>query len=158
MRRSVKLWIIIGTVVIVLISAFWYFSIAMEPYTSAKEQANRIALKSENIKNPDYFSSFTGKKDYYTVGGTNNKNEYKYVVINAKSGKIKTLNSNEFSRNYILKQVNKKYNPKKIYHINLGLVKNKPTWEVSYLGKNNLTNYVTFNYHTGEIIQEINNI
>lgn len=158
MDRTIKNWTIFGIITVIAISIVLYFSVAVEPYSSAKIQANKIAYKSANLSNPDYFANFSQKKQYFTVGGVNEKNKYRYVIINAKSGKIKIINANSHSREDILSKVKKSYNPKKISHIDLGLVKGKPTWEVLFKNRNKTNGYVMVDYSTGKILQTINNI
>lgn len=158
MNRSVKNWTIFGIIAIAVISMILYFSIAVEPYSSAKLQANKIAYNSAKLSNPDYFANFSQKKQYFTVGGVNNKNQYCYVIINAKSGKIKILKANSHSRKDIMNKVTRSNNPKKILHIDLGLVDDKPTWEVLLKNRNKTNSYVMVDYSTGKILQTINNI
>lgn len=158
MSRATKNWIIIGVIGICLVSVFLFFTSAMEPYSSARTQANKIAKKSANINNPDYFANFTQEKHFYTVGGTNDKNKYHYVIINAKTGTIKILKDNNHSREEILNTVKTKYQPQKINHINLGIIDKKPTWEVSFVNKNHSTGYAMVDYKNGKIKQTINNI
>ncbi|MGR3741787.1 PepSY domain-containing protein [Companilactobacillus sp. DQM5] len=158
MSRVTRSWIIVGIILIGMVSTFWFFSIASEPYTSARQQANNIAFKSADINTPDYFSNFTQKKQYFTVGGLTSKNKYRYVIIDAKSGKIKILNKNQYSKDYIMNMIKEKFNVKKIFHINLGLIDKKPIWEISYLDKNNKSNYVFIDYYSGKITETIKDI
>ncbi|GKQ42682.1 hypothetical protein RD055328_06050 [Companilactobacillus sp. RD055328] len=158
MRRSTINWIIIGIVGVIATSIFVFFSIASEPYTSARSQANKIAYKSADIDNPNYFSNFTQDNQYYSVGGWTKENKYRYVMINAKSGKIKILKSNKYNRETTKNKILSKYNPKRINDINLGIIHNKPTWEVSFTNKNNSIGYAMVDYETNKITQLINNI
>lgn len=158
MRRTTKVWIVVGIILIAAVSTFLFFSSAMEPYASAKNQANKIAYKSANISEPDYFSNFNHKKQYYTVGGRTDNNKYRYVVIDAKSGDIEILKNSHYSRNKILNQVKNKHNPKKIKHINLGMIDKKPVWEVSFVNKDKSIGYEMIDYQNGKVIQTINNI
>lgn len=158
MYRSTKSFIAVGVIFIVAICTFLFFSIAVEPYSSAKVQSNKIAYKAANITSPDYFANFSQDKQYFTVGGLNNKNQYKYVVINAKSGKIKVLEGNKYDRSYLLTQLKSKFSPKKVLHMDLGLINKRPTWEISFIDKEKNISYVMFDYKTGKINQVIDKI
>ena len=158
MRKATRNWIIIGIVGIIAASAFVFFSLAMEPRTSAEKQANKIAYKSANIDDPDYFSDFSQDKQFYSVGGWTTAHKYKYVIIDAKTGKISILKNSKYSRDNIKNTVLNKYRPKDIKYINLGIIDKKPTWEVVFRNKNNSIGYAMVDYKTGKIVQTINNI
>lgn len=158
MNRSIRNWTIVGAIIIFIFSIILYFSISVESYSSAKIAANKIAYNSNQVIEPDYFANFTEKDQYFTVGGLNKQGKYRYVIINGKSGKIKILKKNKYSRDYILSKIKKKYQPIKIYHLNLGLIQGIPTWEVLIKQKNKTNSYIMLDYKSGKIKQVIDNI
>ncbi|KRO00543.1 extracellular protein precursor [Companilactobacillus kimchiensis] len=129
------------------------------PYSSAKSQANDIAKEKAGIVEPDYFGNYTRQKQYYSVGGLTKGDKYRYIIINAKSGKTEVINKNNAPvRQTVIAGTAQRYNAKKILHINLGVYKDKPTWEVAFQKKNGSIGYNLVDFRTGKSIQIINNI
>ena len=159
MSRSTKILLTISLIALAIVSALTYLNLSFAPYSSAKSQANDIAKEKAGIVQPDYFGNYTREKQYYSVGGLTKGEKYRYIIINAKSGKTKIFNKNNAPvRQTVINGVVDRYNAKKILHINLGLYKNKPTWEVTFQKKNGSIGYNLVDFRTGKSIQIINNI
>ena len=74
----------------------------------------------------------------------------------SKSGKTEIFNKNNAPvRQTVVSTVASKYGAKKILHINLGLYKNKPTWEVAFQKKNGSVGYNLIDFRTGKSLQII---
>ena len=159
MSRSTKILLTLSLIALAVVSALTYLNLSFAPYSSAKSQANDIAKEKAGIVQPDYFGNYTRDKQYYSVGGLTKGQKYRYIIINAKSGKTDIFNKNNAPvRQTVIDTVASKYNAKKILHINLGLYKNKPTWEVAFQKKNGSIGYNLIDFRTGKSIQIINNI
>jgi len=159
MNRSTKVLLTISLIALAIVSALTYLNLSFAPYSSAKSQANNIAQEKAGIVEPDYFGNYTREKQYYSVGGLTKGEKYRYVIINAKSGKTEIINKNNAPvRQTVIDGVAQRYNAKKILHINLGLYKNKPTWEVTFQKKNGSIGYNLIDFRSGKSIQIINNI
>ncbi|WP_119326279.1 hypothetical protein [Companilactobacillus musae] len=159
MNRSTKILLTISLIALAIVSALTYLNLSFEPYASAKSQANDIAKEKAGIVEPDYFGNYTRQKQYYAVGGLTKGQKYRYIIIDAKSGKTDTFNKNSAPvRQSIVNGVVDRYNAKKILHINLGLYKDKPTWEVTFQKKNGSIGYNLVDFKTGKSVQIINNI
>jgi len=159
MTRSTKILLTISLIALALVSALTYLNLSFAPFSSAKSQANNIAQEKAGIVEPDYFGNYSRQKQYYSVGGLTKKDKYRYVIIDAKSGKTEIINKNNAPvRQTIIDGVAQRYNAKKILHINLGIYKTKPTWEVTFQNKNGSVGYNLIDFKTGKSIQIINNI
>ncbi|MCV3763554.1 hypothetical protein OF389_11585 [Companilactobacillus farciminis] len=159
MSRSTKVLLTISLIALAIVSALTYVNLAAAPHSSAQSQANNIAKEKAGIVQPDYFGNYTREKQYYAVGGLTKGQKYRYIIINAKSGKTKIFNkSNAPVRQTIIDGVAQRYGAKKILHINLGLYKEKPTWEVTFQKSNGKIGYNLVDFKTGKSVQIINNI
>lgn len=159
MNRSTKILLTISLIALAVVSVLTYINLSFAPYSSAKSQANQIAKDRAGIVTPDYFGNYTRDKQYYSVGGLTKNQKYRYIIINAKSGKTEIINKNNAPvRQSVMDEVISKYNAKKILHVNLGLYKNKPTWEVAFENKNGSIGYNLIDFRTGQSKQIINNI
>ncbi|KRK80505.1 cell wall elongation regulator TseB-like domain-containing protein [Companilactobacillus nodensis] len=159
MNRSTKILLAISLIALVIVSALTYINLSAAPNSSAKSQADNIAEQKAGITQPDYFGNFTREKQYYSVGGLTKTDKYRYVIINAKSGKTKTINLNNAPvRKDVIQGVADRYSATKILHINLGMYKNKPTWEVAFKNKKGTIGYNLVDFHTGKSVQIINNL
>ncbi|MFC6323266.1 cell wall elongation regulator TseB-like domain-containing protein [Companilactobacillus baiquanensis] len=159
MTRGTKILLGISLVVLAIVSVLTYINISFAPYSSAKSQANKIAEQKAEIVEPDYFGNYTRDKQYYSVGGLTSKQKYRYIIINAKSGKTEIINKNNAPvRKEIVQGVVDRYDPKKVLHINLGIYKDKPTWEIAFKNKKGTIGYNLVDFRTGKSVQIINNI
>ncbi|CAJ1178586.1 hypothetical protein [Companilactobacillus paralimentarius] len=159
MNRSTKVLLTISLIALAIVSVLTYLNLSFAPFSSAKSQANDIAKEKAGIVQPDYFGNYTRKKQYYAVGGLTKGQKYRYIIINAKSGKTEIVNKNTAPvRQTVIADVAQRYGAKKILHINLGLYKKKPTWEVAFQKKNGSIGYNLVDFRTGKSIQIINNI
>lgn len=159
MNRSTKILLTISLIALAIVSALTYINMSFEPYASAKSQANDIAKEKAGIVQPDYFGNYSRQKQYYSVGGLTKGQKYRYIIINAKSGKTEIINKNSAPvRQTVLDGVAQRYNTKKILHINLGLYKDKPTWEVTFQNKNGSIGYNLIDFKTGQSLSVLNNI
>lgn len=159
MSRSTKILLTISLIALAIVSALTYLNLSFAPYASAKSQANDIAKEKAGIVEPDYFGNYTREKQYYSVGGLTKNDKYRYIIINAKSGKTEIINKNNAPvRQTVIDGVAQRYNATKILHINLGVYKQKPTWEVTFQKKNGSIGYNLIDFRTGKSIGIINNI
>lgn len=159
MNRSTKILLTISLIALAIVSALTYLSLSAAPNESAKSQANSIAKEKAGIVQPDYFGNYTRQKQYYSVGGLTKSDKYRYIIIDAKSGKTEVIDKNNAPvRQTVIDGVAQKYHAKKILHINLGIYKKKPTWEVAFQNKNGSIGYNLIDFRTGKSVQIINNI
>ncbi len=159
MNRNTKILLAISLVTLAVVSLITYINLSFAPYSSAKSQSYDIAETSAKITKPDYFGNYSRDKQYYSVGGLTNKKQYRYVIINAKTGQTTLVDKGDAPvRQTVINGVAQRYNPSKIMHINLGLYQKKPTWEVAFKNKNGSIGYNLVDFKSGKSVQLINNI
>ncbi|ALQ18044.1 peptidase [Listeria monocytogenes] len=162
-KRKIGKWIaiILGIIIVFVVAAFLYIRYAEKPVTNAETEALDRISGQVDLKTTDQFYLYNGPKEvYYVLTGKNSKNQNIIVwVPKKKSDKVYV----KFASDGITKQqardkVTKEKNPKKILHVNLGMEKETPIWEVAYLDKNDKLNYFDINFETGEWYREIENL
>lgn len=158
MARNHKRGWIIGIIVAILVLVGVYL-VAVMPRISVQQQSEQIATKAANLTETTDFMTFHRQQTYYTVAGRNRQNQSVYVVINGKTGKIKTyFGKDSLSKSQIKARVQKNYRYRKIYGINLGLSQGKPVWEIVMKNQNNKLSYLLLNYHNGKQVSLIDNL
>ncbi len=99
---------------------------------NAKKQATQLAQQYAGLKEETAFYHYNRNHTYYTVAGTNDKKQKIYAIV-AQNGK-------------------------KINHTALGMHKNKPVWEISYLNSYGNLCYDLLDFKTGKVVKTIQNI
>lgn len=79
--------------------------------------------------------------------------------MNAKTKDMTVLAMNE-GKSYqtVKKQVEQKYQPKKITNIGMGIYKKVPVWEVKFIDQNGNLNFITVQFTNGKVVRSINNL
>ena len=135
------------------------YVLATSPIRSARTQAVQLAEKYANLKTEDKFYYYNRDKTYYTVAGTNKKNQKIYAVIAQNGKKINIYQKSEGISEAKAKTLTKNSSKvKKITHVALGMYKNKPVWEVSYTNEYGNLCYDLLNFKDGKVIKTIQNI
>ncbi|MEY8662058.1 DUF5590 domain-containing protein [Ligilactobacillus faecis] len=158
-RKRSKRLRIIGGIIAVLCVIFVLYSLAVSPMRRAHDQAFELAQKYASLKDDEKFYHYNRTQTYYTLLGTNKKGQKIYVIVAQNGKKINIYQKNEGVSEAKVKEVVKSSDKvKKITHVALGLHKNKPTWEVSYLNQYGNLCYDLLDFKSGKIIKTIQNI
>ncbi|ENI8396466.1 DUF5590 domain-containing protein [Listeria monocytogenes] len=162
-KRKIGKWIaiILGIIIVFVVAAFLYIRYAEKPVTNAETEALDRISGQVDLKTTDQFYLYNGPKEvYYVLTGKNSKNQNIIVwVPKKKSDKVYVkFTSDGITKQQARDKVTKEKNPKKILHVNLGMEKETPIWEVAYLDKNDKLNYFDINFETGEWYREIENL
>ena len=156
-RRALRNSLIV--VVILLVLGLWGVHHALSPMKKAEQQSVTLAKKYAGLTNQTGFYWTNLNKTYYTVAGTNKKNQPIYVIVPQKGGQLRVLKQSEgLSRNTVLKRTWANKNPKKVLQAALGVFNNKPAWYVNYINQKGQLCYDTLNFKTGKSLQSIDNI
>ncbi|KRL04224.1 DUF5590 domain-containing protein [Liquorilactobacillus oeni] len=155
MRRLISL----AVLAIVFFGGLIIFWQSAAPRRDAKTNAVNFARKYAGLKDETDFYLFNRKKTYFTVAGTNNKNQQIYVIIAKKGGQTVILKQSsgirEQQANSLIKK-NKK--PQKILKTTLGIWQKSPVWEVTYLNHQGNLCYTLFAFKNGKVVKEIENL
>ncbi|MBS4199480.1 DUF5590 domain-containing protein [Bacillus sp. FJAT-49732] len=157
-----KKWIlIIFPLIILIISASLYVYIdARAPLLKAEQYAEQRAKTEAHLVSNDEFFVYHGTKTYYVIKGKNEKGTETIVWIPEESKKdiiIKKASDGISEKDAISKLIQEE-NPKKILGARLGMEKNLPIWELSYLDQNSKLNYYYIHFDSGKWWRKIENL
>ncbi|MCT6840581.1 hypothetical protein [Bombilactobacillus mellis] len=146
---------------IALIALFWaFYSLATGLHSSARSQALDVAHKQAAVTNATFYSEFDRQQRLYSVGGYDRRQprRYKYVIINGKNGKIKTLFGKPNLPYQAQQIVINNQHPQKVTKVALGYHQKQPVWEVTFLNKDQTLGYYLLNFKNTKIVQVINHL
>ncbi|AIE60515.1 peptidase propeptide and ypeb domain protein [Bacillus methanolicus MGA3] len=156
-----KKWIFISSLAIIIILGFFInvYLNAVKPVKAAEEKAVKIAKEKTNLKSVRGFSLYNGLEPYDVIWGENSKGEKIIVWISEKDKKVTVKKEKDgISKQDAIKKLKEEKNPKKILDVRLGMLKNRPAWEIYYLSENDLINYYYVDFETGEWLTKIENL
>lgn len=149
-----KKWLIIASILVLCFIGFvsGAYIKALQPKKEAGDEAFKKAKEEGGLVTMEEFYLYNGQDSYSVIIGKGEKGTKKIVwlpedkkkeivVENYKDGK---------SKKEILSIVNEKLNPQKIISVKLGMEKNVPLWEVTYLDESERFNYDYYDFKTGE--------
>ncbi|MGW6380324.1 cell wall elongation regulator TseB-like domain-containing protein [Peribacillus butanolivorans] len=149
-----KKWLIIASILVLCFIGFvgGAYIKALQPKKEAGNEAFEKAKKEGGLETMEEFYLYNGQDSYSVIIGKGEngtekivwlpEDEKKEIVVeNYKDGK---------SKKEILSIVNEKLNPQKIISVKLGMEKNVPLWEVTYLDESERFNYDYYDFKTGE--------
>lgn len=156
-KRLIYILIIIF-ILLVLILGF-YIHKAKSTQNNAKKEAISIARNQAGLKEYQSFYSSNLYHTYYSVEGINNKNKQIFAIIDKNNGKVRIEETfNGINTNQVKKTLLQKYKLKKILKTDISIFNNKTVWISTFLNNNNKLNYVVIDFHTGKILNSINNL
>lgn len=155
-----KFLVIFTTTVIVILSCVLIFFIrADRPMSRAREEALELAQAHTDLTTVTDFYWFTRKETYFTLIGTNSKDEEVLVIIPQSGEKITVMKPSEgLSEEEVLAKVMTADQGIQIKKVTLGMVDQQPTWEVVAKTANNDLNYYLVDFKTGDIFDSIKNL
>ncbi|MCI0131292.1 MULTISPECIES: DUF5590 domain-containing protein [Enterococcaceae] len=137
----------------VIISAILYRSTST--YRSTKKQAVTIAKNLGHIDKIDEFYWFTRQENTFSIVGRDNNNEEKIVMIPENGKEAFVIYANKgVTQDDAIKAVLKKNETKKIKKVSLGLVDDKPVWEITATSKDGHLVYYLVDFYSGEIKED----
>ncbi|KWW11317.1 hypothetical protein AS888_01945 [Peribacillus simplex] len=149
-----KKWLIIASILVLCLIGFvgGAYIKALQPKKEAGNAAFKKAREEAGLRSMDEFYLYNGQDSYSVIIGKGEKGikkvvwlpedkKKKIVVEDYKDGKTKKE---------ILSIAKEKLNPEKIISVKLGMEKNVPLWEVTYLDDSERFNYDYYDFKTGE--------
>jgi uncharacterized protein YpmB len=154
--------ITVGTIILLFLliaSSYTIFYRAQQPMIQAQKEAVIIAKKEANIQKVEDFYWYNGSETYFTVAGTDNKNEELYVIIKKSGGSTTILNTAEVVTESEAKSITQADKaPKYILEARLGIENDEPVWEVTYKNENGTIGYYLISALSGKWVRDIENI
>lgn len=132
---------------------------AMKPLRTAEEKAFNIAKEEASLVTMTDFELYNGDQTYYVVNGVDSAGDEVIVWIPEKKGKviIKETNSG-ITKQQAIEKLNESITSVEIVAVRLGIVKNKPAWEIYYRSNGDLINYYYVDFETGDWLRRIENL
>lgn len=155
-----KKWLVILSLLIVAVittAAVIYLN-AVEPVKQAEEIAVHKAIEETDITEVTEFSLYHGEETFYIVQGENDKGTKLIAWIPEKEGKVLVKKSSDgLTRDQAIKKVLAEMNSAEIISVRLGMENGIPLWEIHSRTKENLLNYHSIVFETGEWLKKIEN-
>lgn len=151
-----------GTIIILFLliaSSYTIFYRAQQPMIQAQKEAIVIAEKEANIQEVEDFYWYNGSETYFTVAGTDNKDEELYVIIKKSGGSTTILKTAEVVTESEAKSITQADKaPNDILEARLGIENEEPVWEVTYKNENGTIGYYLISALSGKWVRDIENI
>ncbi|SLM86313.1 hypothetical protein FM121_09500 [Vagococcus fluvialis bH819] len=125
----------------------------------AKNQAIKISEEVANISKVENFYWFTRDRTYFTVVGTDDKNESKVVLLPQDGSEALVMNQKDgLTGDDAIQVVLDTKETKKIKKISLGMYDKKPVWEVVATAKDNSLSYYLIDFKEGKITNKMTDL
>lgn len=136
------------------------YSKAKAPIKKARVAAEERLKKETDIKDVDEFYLYNGSSTYYAVIGKNSKGQEMAAWIPAnKKEKVHVKKmSDGVSKQDALNKLLSEKKPKEVLGVRLGMEKELPVWELSYLDENSNLNYYYIHFDSGKWWRKIENL
>ncbi|MCJ8006650.1 DUF5590 domain-containing protein [Lederbergia wuyishanensis] len=156
-----KKWILLLFPLILIISLSSYiYKEAREPLLKAEQYAEKRAQTEGHLISNDEFFVYHGTKTYYVIIGKNESGTETIVWIPEKNNQeiITKKASDGISEKEAISKLIQEEKPKKVLGARLGMEKELPVWELSYLDQNSKLNYYYIHFDTGKWWRKIENL
>lgn len=101
-------------ILLVFLFGWSLYVLGNHPRAVAKRQAVQIAKKYAGLKKENAFYIYNREKTYYTVAGTNNKNQHILVIVPQKGGRVRVVKQSKgITKNQALTRVWQREKPKR---------------------------------------------
>ncbi|MCE4047241.1 MULTISPECIES: cell wall elongation regulator TseB-like domain-containing protein [Bacillaceae] len=153
------IWSFVGLAVVVLGIVIYTYTTAHQPVSKARETAEKIAKEEAGLVSMDNFSLYNGNDSYYVVEGKNKDKEDIVVWIEEKSHAVTVKNKKDgLTKQQVINKLSSERELSSIDTVRLGMLEGLPVWEVYAHTDDDLINYFYFDYETGELHRNIENI
>ncbi|ERL66668.1 PepSY domain-containing protein [Schleiferilactobacillus shenzhenensis] len=151
MRSAWQKWAYWGALVVIIATVISVYFVATAPRRNAEKQATAVAARVAGVQTPQSFYLFNRNETDYTVGGKQRSGKNVFVIINAKTGRTRTLAaSSGLSAAEARQQARADHAQATVTHVALGLYKKIPAWEVTLRQRDGTYQYVLLNFKTGK--------
>ena len=130
---------------------------AEKPFATSSKVAEEAVLANNVLEKVDKTNHYHGKTSWITVYGTDKNNHEKIIFVEEKTTKIlKAVSIKDgITEQKAIANVKRDEDVKKILNASLGLDKDIPFWEVSYLDDDDTLNYAYLNFADGKRLKQI---
>ncbi len=153
------IWSFVGLAVVVLAFVIYTYTSAYQPVSKARENAEKIAKDEAGLVSMENFSIYNGNDSYYVVEGQNKDKEDIIVWIEEKNNAVTVKNKKDgLTKQEVINKLTSERELSSIDTVRLGMLEGLPVWEVYAHTDDDLINYFYFDFETGELHRNIENI
>ncbi|MBM7647962.1 uncharacterized protein YpmB [Bacillus ectoiniformans] len=154
------IFIIFIPIFIFFIAALTLYNSAQKPYVKAEEKAAAAARNDAGIVTVTDFYLYHGQETYYVLKGQTEKNVEKVVWIPKDKKKKQTVRTYKegVTKEQALKKLMSEQKPEELLSIKLGMEKNKPVWEITFVNSRQQLSYYYLLFDSGKWLKKIDNI
>ncbi len=153
------IWSFVGLAVVVLAFVIYTYASAYQPVSKARENAEKIAKDEAGLVSMENFSIYNGNDSYYVVEGQNKDKEDIIVWIEEKNNAVTVKNKKDgLTKQEVINKLTSERELSSIDTVRLGMLEGLPVWEVYAHTDDDLINYFYFDFETGELHRNIENI
>jgi uncharacterized protein YpmB len=157
----VKKWFLIVSFIVIIIittGTIMYLN-AVEPLKKAEEKAIGIAMAETPLTVVDDFNIYNGEETYYVLQGKNADGIKLIVWVPEEKGNLMVKKASDgITEKQAIDSVSAEIATEGIVTVKLGMEKGIPLWEVHSRTKENLLNYYSIEFETGEWLKKIENL
>lgn len=158
-----KKWILIVIASTILLASGFFlyvYQTSRAPVEDMKAYAEERARAEAKLTKIDEFYLYNGTETHYVIVGENKSGEKLAVWIPEKKGKkiVEKKMADGISKQDAIAKLNQEENPQKIMGVRLGMEKDLPLWEISYLDEQSNLNYYYIHFDTGKWWRKIENL
>lgn len=158
-KKKRLIYILIALLLLIILIFSLYLHQAKSTQNNAKNEAISIAKSKAGLKEYQSFYSSNLYHTYYSVKGINNKNKQIYVIIDKNNGNFRVEDTNSgINPQQVKKNLSNHYNIKKVLKIEISIFNDKTVWIGTFINNDNKLNYAVIDFHSGKIINSINNL
>lgn len=154
--------VIIGLVVIMsalIVGSIFLYQQSNQPYSRAEADTIAYVAERTSLDQVDDFYWYNGTETYFTITGLNEDGQERLYIVQQDGGQITSLSAeNSLSRQEAIELTREARQPVKILNARIGMIDDRPIWEISYRNDNNRLGYYVIDLRTGEWIRTIDNI
>ncbi|GAA3013976.1 DUF5590 domain-containing protein [Tetragenococcus solitarius] len=160
--KVTALFVISMVLLFIIFFSIIFYIRASRPMRQAKQEAVEIAEKYANIDTVDDFYWFTREKTYFTVMGKDESGRDLAVIIPKAGNKVTVEQQDDGLSEQEAKQtVLQNHKNETVEKASLGMVDNKPVWEIVTTGDNDDakdSNYYLLQFEDGKEVKALRDI
>lgn len=144
---------------VIVVAVVSFFETTLSPYNRAKNEAIELVVGDGLMTKVDKFYLYQWQKTIYGLYGDNAERKKVYILIDVDTKTAQLYQADELiDEKAVLAYAEKEEKQLDVLYITLGLLDDKPVWEVTYKTDKVPLGYITISAKTGEIIKHIKTV
>lgn len=156
-RKTVSILTVIS--LLMLLGFTWLFWKSQTKINQAEAEAVKLVEYDYSVKSVQDFDWVTLDQTYFSLYFKDQDDQQRYAIIEREGGKVHYFTPQEIiSEEDAISITKGDMKPHKILEARLGLLEDKPVWEVTLKNDNGTLTYYYLNATNGEWVKKIENI